>query len=976
MTIFKNECLTLKELALANSFELRNLLKDHTAEEVMEYYRADIRSSAIYEVKKSYHAQNAYDDFKHALSNIAIEKGFKPTSIEIIEKLDSQHITLFLDSLTQNEFRNIITDSSTFQRVIEKNKKTFAEKAQGYLNSLSASELDELLSDKTAIKNFKEFFNLELLARINLLSLDDFGKTLITSSNFRILISHEKYSVESKITEYFNSLSQEQQLAVLTDVNFRPLLSYYSKEAEVLAIKAINNFSVSEIWQMSSAANSSDNALYTSFQRLSPESIKAKLVVYLSSCDLADILEMFRVDNYLDHYSLIFSRLENQANLVNTFDELLESFVHSYTLKHYGHSLENLENKLLEYLNDSENQATYIEKFKDFDKKHDDVYHLNSPILINRLKELEALSIGDAVQFLAQSANTGEADALILSYVKSGELDLAAPIPDAQSYLNNMTIADALILFGKLSLLTRITNECAIEIKIQPKAIFLKFFEIHAYALIPTYSDRLELVTDFWQYLDKSLLQSQLEFDGLTGSQIAFKFAILDLFREYVIESNELNSYERAIFNPTEEVCLNLSHVDLLLATPKNSLGISYLDLAILVGKNVLASELLEMGFAAKNYEQGFSSLDFLVLNYKPYDSSADLIKAILQSDSINVDQQDGYGQTPADMFLRSHDIKDLVLARSKDKIYEVSKGNYDSIDETRTNIAISIGDGFWSSMSFAVARKLATHNNVDFYLVNMQAVEATNDAIFSKFDAWLNPGAGDSYPKDENGFNLDAWTPSQDIEKMHFKALEQTDNLHIPYLGICAGAQHLSLYHGSNVKPVNLSASSRDIILKLGSLPHFMTLSSAEQKQALTSCVNNVPKFKGDTAHSFALDENNVAASINVGAVSETAIPMFYSHENGIRFGKQFHAEHYYSSTPDAKTMPQKEILNNFVSLAKMHHAYRVEGAPHPEQIMQAIASRLAECVEHVYFTPFADTCPKTSEDVAKLEEYIEMYF
>jgi hypothetical protein len=72
----------------------------------------------------------------------------------------------------------------------------------------------------------------------------------------------------------------------------------------------------------------------------------------------------------------------------------------------------------------------------------------------------------------------------------------------------------------------------------------------------------------------------------------------------------------------------------------------------------------------------------------------------------------------------------------------------------------------------------------------------------------------------------------------------------------------------------------------------------------------------------------------------------MAYAHEDGIRYATQFHPEHYYSSSNENAAY-QKAWIDNFLTLACMHHDYRVNNGSHPINHYQQIQQRLDVCIK-----------------------------
>ena len=184
------------------------------------------------------------------------------------------------------------------------------------------------------------------------------------------------------------------------------------------------------------------------------------------------------------------------------------------------------------------------------------------------------------------------------------------------------------------------------------------------------------------------------------------------------------------------------------------------------------------------------------------------------------------------------------------------------------------------------------------------------------------------------------------ELEKLYQLVLDKTAQLNIPYIGMCAGSQHFSLYHGGVLKPLDGYDKGNNIINYIpGTLPYFLALTKEQQQKYLKEGVAPKISFKGDTAHHFAAIASKVGKDIILGATSEEDhVAMSYAHKGGIRFGTQFHPEHYYGSKEDF-AINQNAWLDNFVDLAQMLHDHKIGQGQHPLEYMQ----RVQEQIDHL---------------------------
>lgn len=355
-----------------------------------------------------------------------------------------------------------------------------------------------------------------------------------------------------------------------------------------------------------------------------------------------------------------------------------------------------------------------------------------------------------------------------------------------------------------------------------------------------------------------------------------------------------------------------------------NSYGYSTLHLALLAHKYELAIELIKSGadIYAKT-QSGVTPLQIISnveLGYEYRELQEKLLSATYPKVvDVDCDVNDA-GETIADRLLGS-EFRGQVLVRTKDPLFDLMKAGVglDIPKDGNVHIAISNSDGFWSQGMWSTARLIMKkHPEVKFHLVEKSMLETGGAAFLSQFDAVINPGGSDNYPKDKPEFSKEQCMFDSNLEKMWQQVADMSYNLGIPYLGICAGAQHLALYHDGTLMPLEgYVRGKHEIRLVKGTPPYFLAMTQKEREVALSSGVFPDITFKGDTAHHYAAKQ--LAGGLVVGGVSEDGVNMAYGHQNGIRFATQFHPEHYYGEDPH-----QTAWFENFIALAIGHHEAR----------------------------------------------------
>ena len=134
------------------------------------------------------------------------------------------------------------------------------------------------------------------------------------------------------------------------------------------------------------------------------------------------------------------------------------------------------------------------------------------------------------------------------------------------------------------------------------------------------------------------------------------------------------------------------------------------------------------------------------------------------------------------------------------------------------------------------IARLIMQANkDVEFHFVSYKALKEGGDNFIKQFDAFINEGTMDvSYPESTE-FTTNNYSFSTPTEQLYQLILKKTDELKIPYLGICGSAHALSLYHQGAVAPIKgYGNNQHDIEFIKGTVPYFLSLSSQQQEQAL----------------------------------------------------------------------------------------------------------------------------------------------
>jgi gamma-glutamyl-gamma-aminobutyrate hydrolase PuuD/ankyrin repeat protein len=439
------------------------------------------------------------------------------------------------------------------------------------------------------------------------------------------------------------------------------------------------------------------------------------------------------------------------------------------------------------------------------------------------------------------------------------------------------------------------------------------------------------------------------EFNRSKGVSLAEAQSIIDSYKlaQDYVDEKDLNEVELSLLNPDIEAL----HVELYRDAPlSNKYGYGPLHLALLGQKFELAKDMIEAGFSLTAATKNNVTPALILANNPLTNDKTEELLNLLSEKLSDVDIVFDNGESLTDHLFENENLVTKILEKTHDPLFHFLKANSNLYsfekDIKKTHIAISHGDGMWSTGVWSVARLIKKyHKDVDFHLITKQNVTEGGEEFLNQFDAFINPGAGDTYPTHLPEFKKQDCPFEQETEQLYQIILEKTEKLNIPYLGMCAGAQHFSMYHGGTLAPLDgYNMGQHTVTYIEGTLPHFQVLTRHEQKKAIMECELPKISFKGDTAHHFAAIPDKVGAGLQLGAVSEHGIPMSYAHANGIRYATQFHPEHHYDDDIEYINY-QKAWIDNFVHIAIMHHDARVNNSTHPIEYFAEVSERLNEC-------------------------------
>jgi anthranilate/para-aminobenzoate synthase component II len=211
-------------------------------------------------------------------------------------------------------------------------------------------------------------------------------------------------------------------------------------------------------------------------------------------------------------------------------------------------------------------------------------------------------------------------------------------------------------------------------------------------------------------------------------------------------------------------------------------------------------------------------------------------------------------------------------------------------------------------------------------------------------FSAWINPGSADSFSRNDEEFNLATWSNKSmglELEYLYQKSLDFTSKYNIPYFGICGGAQHLALYHGASMKAVNgYDDAEHNIHYEDLSLSLFYTMSLEKQQDALYNCSFQDLNVQAITFNNYAVIAGKTG-DLDLGATSDDIdVAMAYAHQNGIRYGTQYHLEELYEINEE-----QTYIIDSFIKQAYINFAGKNYNFFPAIDIYSQVSKRINEC-------------------------------
>lgn len=543
---------------------------------------------------------------------------------------------------------------------------------------------------------------------------------------------------------------------------------------------------------------------------------------------------------------------------------------------------------------------------------------------------------------------------LALEYaIRKASIDLANITFDYQPNINAKSPTSNLTLLNK-ALLTEDMDivDWLLDKGVKHDVDYVGYLEAIESA---SFDNACKIVQRFPEIYNQDKTYEFLREDGSSIGRIKYITDYYNLIVDYLGAmqgtDNSLNDLERCILTPGTTIDVDNASI----AT--NIYGYSPLHLAIIADKYDLAQKMIEAGSDIYAFDNnGISVLQLVILATQKGDNEKtnDLkqLKKLIATKIDNVDILFDNGKSLVDSFIEDSELASIVLSKTQDPLFYFYKpgSTPSNLNPEKVHIAIGHDEDLGHSNMSHIARSIMQNNrDIEFHFVSYKALKKGGDNFIKQFDAFINEGTLDvSYPESIE-FTTNNYSFSTPTEQLYQLILQKTDELKIPYLGICGSAHALSLYHQGSMAPIKgYDKGQHEIEFIKGTGPYFLSLSLEQQEQALRKGTFPVVKVKGETRSNHSVVKGKVGKDMLVGAVSEDQVPMAFVDKSGIRMATQYHPEAHYH-LPSAKH--EKAWLDNFVVLARLQHNHKVHGTVSPSECLQFVKEQLAQ------FTPVDTT-------------------
>ncbi len=220
--------------------------------------------------------------------------------------------------------------------------------------------------------------------------------------------------------------------------------------------------------------------------------------------------------------------------------------------------------------------------------------------------------------------------------------------------------------------------------------------------------------------------------------------------------------------------------------------------------------------------------------------------------------------------------------------------------------VGISHTQGYWTKELQVALKNIASSINKNILIIPISSVDWE---YLEHFSMLVNPGAGDSFPKILQEFNISYmnYVRVHPREIKYQKIINYAVTHDVPYLGICSGAQHLILNRAGFL----MQKTGNDYVsINYGSDGYFLSMNSDELYAGFNSGIYpDTIQFPIYVAHKFAGVEEKLGEGIKLGGKSsEGAVELVTL--NLYQVGYQFHPEY---------NLQEERNYNLLVNIMKM---------------------------------------------------------
>ena len=385
------------------------------------------------------------------------------------------------------------------------------------------------------------------------------------------------------------------------------------------------------------------------------------------------------------------------------------------------------------------------------------------------------------------------------------------------------------------------------------------------------------------------------------------------------------------------------------LSPEKKSIFFAFEDDALAPNKNaagfVVFKKLLDLGASLGEKDINGDSFFHVTENIHPW------IFRLGMEAGLSLDAPNNKGLTPLDL---GFSLNKNTLEYTSDSSFDLIKIAINVESHREAGLASSVpkigfvkASGTWSMDALGSLKKHFS-NQVQFYLLSEEVFTEVPHLV-QQLDGIVTPGGADNYPKGRP-FTLADLNPETmiSIERLYQQAQKISSDFQMPLFGMCAGHQHIALYHGATLlEDKSRYARQKGAAVFPGTLLYDLALTTKEREQIHNTCIVPTLRFeKIHLAHSFAaIFQNFPYQELEISALSEGNVIESVS-QGWLKIGTQFHPENYLKQ--GGVNNRQALLFENFINVVRQRNEVaeraRQEGANVSAALQSFGEKRLAQ--------------------------------